>query len=97
MTHDPRAHVQRRRLAIGRLRSLTAATAVAGLAGVAGFGVLAAATWSGDSTTHAGTDSSSPGSIRATPNPVTTPQGAGTTPHVRSGAGPGHASTGGSG
>lgn len=47
MNHDPRPHIHRRRRAIGRLRSLTTGAAVAGLAGTAGFGVLAAATWSG--------------------------------------------------
>jgi hypothetical protein len=45
--HDPRPHIHRRRHAIDRLRSLTMGAAVAGLAGTAGFGVLAAASWSG--------------------------------------------------
>ena len=48
MNHDPRPHIHRRGHAIGRLRSLTTGAAVAGLAGTAGFGVLAAATWSGN-------------------------------------------------
>jgi hypothetical protein len=56
MTPDPRNHVQRRGRAIERLRSLTTAVAVAGLAGTAGFGVLAAATWSGNDTTPAAAD-----------------------------------------
>ena len=47
MNHDPRPHIHRRRHAIDRLRSLTMGAAVAGLAGTAGFGVLAAASWSG--------------------------------------------------
>jgi hypothetical protein len=47
MTHDPRPHIHRRRHAIDRLRSLTVGAAVAGLAATAGFGVLAAASWSG--------------------------------------------------
>jgi hypothetical protein len=47
MSHDPRPHIHRRRHAIDRLRSLTVGAAVAGLAGTAGFGVLAAASWSG--------------------------------------------------
>ena len=48
MKHDPRLHIHRRRSAIGRLRSLTTGAAIAGFAGTAGFGVLAAATWSGN-------------------------------------------------
>lgn len=48
MTSDPRPHIHRRGHAIGRLRSLTSGVAVAGLAGTAGFGLLAAATWSGN-------------------------------------------------
>jgi hypothetical protein len=47
MKHDIRLHASRRRRAIDRLQALTAGAAVAGLAGTAGFGVLAAATWSG--------------------------------------------------
>ncbi|HLO34835.1 MAG TPA: hypothetical protein VK194_02075, partial [Candidatus Deferrimicrobium sp.] len=50
MNHDPRPHIHRRRRAIDRLRTLTTGAAVAGLAGTAGFGVLAAATWSGNAT-----------------------------------------------
>jgi hypothetical protein len=50
MNHDPRPHVFRRRLAIDRLRTLTTGAAVAGLAGTAGFGLLAAASWSGTTT-----------------------------------------------
>jgi hypothetical protein len=50
MNHDPRPHVRRRRLAIDRLRTLTTGAAVAGLAGTAGFGLLAAASWSGTTT-----------------------------------------------
>ena len=50
MRHDPRPHIHRRRHAIGRLRSLTTGAAVVGLAGTAGFGVLAAASWSGNAT-----------------------------------------------
>jgi len=56
MTHDPRPHIQRRGRAIGRLRSLTACAAIAGLAGTAGFGILAAASWSGTAA-KAATDS----------------------------------------
>jgi hypothetical protein len=48
MSHDPRPHIHRRRHAIGRLQSLTTGAAIAGLAGTAGFGILAAATWSGN-------------------------------------------------
>jgi hypothetical protein len=50
MNQDPRPHIRRRSHAIDRLRSLTTGAAIAGLAGTAGFGVLAAATWSGDAT-----------------------------------------------
>ncbi len=48
MNSDPRLQIHRRRSAIERLRTLTTGAAVAGLAGTAGFGVLAAATWSGN-------------------------------------------------
>ena len=110
MTYDPRPHVQRRRFAMSRLRSLTTGAAIAGLAGVAGFGIVAAASWSGDpnasssssggSTTSgtgsSGTGSAGQGSPHATPIPVTPPQGAGTTPRVQRGTGSGHAATGGS-
>ena len=61
MTHDPRPHIQRRRRAIGRLRSLTAGAAIAGLAGTAGFGILAAASWSGTAA-RAASNSDAPGS-----------------------------------
>jgi hypothetical protein len=50
MNNDPRPHIHRRGNAIDRLRSLTTGAAIAGLAGTAGFGVLAAATWSGTAT-----------------------------------------------
>ncbi|HEX2755916.1 MAG TPA: hypothetical protein VHM48_10655 [Candidatus Limnocylindrales bacterium] len=50
MKHDPRPHIHRRRRAIGRLRSMTTGAAIAGFAGTVGFGVLAAATWSGNAT-----------------------------------------------
>jgi hypothetical protein len=47
MKHDIRVHASRRRRAIDRLAALTTGAAVAGFAGTAGFGILAAATWSG--------------------------------------------------
>lgn len=50
MKHDPRPHIRRRSLAIDRLRTLTTGAALAGFAGTAGFGVLAAASWSGTAT-----------------------------------------------
>jgi hypothetical protein len=56
MKHDPRPHISRRGNAIDRLRSLTTSAAIAGLAGTAGFGVLAAATWSGTATAANQTD-----------------------------------------
>jgi hypothetical protein len=48
MTSDPRIHVGRRSRAIDRLRTMTTGAAVAGVAGTAAFGILAAATWSGE-------------------------------------------------
>jgi len=51
MKHDPRPHIRRRGHAIDRLRNLTTGAALAGLAGTAGFGLLAAASWSGTATT----------------------------------------------
>ena len=45
--NDATHHIRRRRRAIDRLRTITTGAAVAGIAGTAGFGVLAAATWSG--------------------------------------------------
>src|SRR5439155_23288270 len=45
MTNASR-HIQRRRRAIERLRTLTTGAAVAGVAGTAGFGILAAVSWS---------------------------------------------------
>lgn len=57
MNNDPRPHIHRRGHAIDRLRSLTTGAAIAGLAGTAGFGVLAAATWSGTATAADQTDS----------------------------------------
>lgn len=47
MTSATYHHIHRRSGAIERLRTLTTGAAVVGLAGTAGFGVLAAATWSG--------------------------------------------------
>ena len=110
MNHDPRPHIRRRGHALGRLRSLTAGATVAGVAGVAGFGVLAAATWSGDAnasdasngastitTTNTGSGTAGQGAARTNPNRVTNPQPAvPTTPRVQRGTGSGHAATGGS-
>jgi hypothetical protein len=110
MNHDPRPHVHRRRRAIERLRSLTTGTAVAGLAGVAGFGVLAAATWSGDPSAVGATDAGStssgsggggpvngPATVQTNPSRVTTPQNPTVTkPRVQRVSGTGHATTGGS-
>ena len=110
MNHDQRLHIHRRGRALGRLRSLTAGATVAAAAGVAGFGVLAAATWSGDAnatgaasggstttTTNAGTGSIGQGSIRSNSNRVTNAQPAlPTTPRVQRASGSGHAATGGS-
>jgi hypothetical protein len=47
MTNDPRLHIDRRDGALVRLRGLTTTAAVAGVAGTAVFGVVAAASWSG--------------------------------------------------
>jgi len=74
---DASRHVRRRRRAIERLRALTTGAAVAGVAGTAGFGVLAAASWSGDPTASTtadlpagnGSPNSAPGDIfGSTPN-----------------------------
>jgi hypothetical protein len=48
-----RAHVGRRRAAIDRLRTLTTGAVVAGVAGTVGFGILAAATFRGNSSVDA--------------------------------------------
>jgi hypothetical protein len=55
MNKHLRAHVGRRGAAIDRLRSMTAGAVVAGAAGTIGFGVLAAATFSGKSSAQAAT------------------------------------------
>ena len=109
MNQDPRPHIRRRGHAIDRLRSITTGAAIAGLAGTAGFGILAAATWSGDataanaaggSTTTDGTNGTSgtSGSNRATavPNAGGAAPRPAATPRVQRGYGSGHASTGGS-
>ncbi|HEX3428250.1 MAG TPA: hypothetical protein VHS36_05535 [Candidatus Limnocylindrales bacterium] len=49
MSTHLRHHVGRRRQAIGRLQTLTTGAVVAGVAGTVGFGVLAAATFTGNS------------------------------------------------
>lgn len=53
-----RAHpdVRRRRQAIDRLRGLTSGAALAGVAGTAAFGLLAAASWSGNPNVTTATD-----------------------------------------
>ena len=72
---DATHHIRRRRRAIDRLRTLTTGAAVAGVAGTAGFGVLAAATWSGTpgatsaSNLDAGTDGTT--TTDSTPDPTT--------------------------
>jgi hypothetical protein len=55
MNNHLRAHVGRRRQAIDRLQSLTTGAMVAGVAGTIGFGVLAAATFSGKTSAQAAT------------------------------------------
>ncbi len=66
MKPDVRRMTTRRGHAIDRLRSLTTGAAVAGLAGTAGFGILAAATWSGSPT--ATTSPTAAGAVIASPN-----------------------------
>jgi hypothetical protein len=93
-----RAHVGRRRAAIDRLRTLTTGVVVAGVAGTVGFGLLAAATFRGNSSVEA--------ALPEDPNVDETPA----TPRVESVPGfapaptprparshQGHAATGGSG
>jgi hypothetical protein len=92
-----------------RLRSLTTGAAIAGLAGTAGFGLLAAASWSGASTA---TDSSgvttddataAPGqvTVRGTTENERPPDSGGSaqqptpTPKVHRTSGTGHATSGG--
>lgn len=53
MNNPVRAHVGRRRAAIDRLRTLTTGAVVAGVAGTVGFGILAAATFRGNSSVDA--------------------------------------------
>jgi hypothetical protein len=109
MTHDPRPHIHRRRHAIDRLRSLTVGATVAGLAGTAGFGVLAAASWSGvpktaDDTGATTTDTSGTSGTTGTSRVGLVPNTGGTaltptptaTPRVKRSSGSGHASSGGS-
>jgi hypothetical protein len=60
MNQHLRVHVGRRRQAIVRLQSLTTGAVVAGVAGTIGFGVLAAATFSGKSSAQAATTDNTP-------------------------------------
>ncbi len=53
MNKQLRVHTGRRREAIDLLRSLTTGAVLAGTAGTVGFGILAAATFTGKSTTAA--------------------------------------------
>ena len=78
MTHATH-HIRRRRRAIDRLRTLTAGAAVAGIAGTAGFGVLAAATWSGTPGATRAADANS-GTSGSAPEPNSGPAGNGTAP-----------------
>ena len=65
MNKHLRSHVGRRREAIDRLQSLTTGAIVAGTAGTIGFGFLAAATFTGNSTTQAATDDNQPSTIQS--------------------------------
>ena len=70
MTNASR-HIQRRRRAIERLRTLTTGAAVAGVAGTAGFGILAAVSWSGDPTASSAADlSAGSGSASTAPDEI---------------------------
>ena len=60
MNTDLRAHLGRRRKAIARLRTLTTGVVVAGAAGTVGFGLLAAATFTGKSSAQATTTEDQP-------------------------------------
>jgi hypothetical protein len=107
MTHDPRPHVRRRSIAVGRIVPITAGVAVAGIAGSAVFAAAAAATWSGapDATpladTTSGGHAATTGQIPTTPTGPTAPNGGFARPPTvttpRAARGTGHASTGGSG
>jgi len=55
MNKHLRAHVGRRRAAIDRLQSMTTGAVVVGAAGTIGFGILAAATFTGKSSAQAAT------------------------------------------
>jgi len=76
MTSDTRFHVRRRDGALIRLRGLTTTAAVAGVAGTAVFGVVAAASWSGQPgvTSAAQLDAGSTRNDDSAAQPETTPQ-----------------------
>ena len=113
MNKHLRSHDGRRRDAIDRLQSLTAGAIVAGTAGTIGFGFLAAATFTGNSTTQAATDDNQPSTIQSQSgsgrsgttrdqNPATNPGYGGLAPAPAptprpAGGRQGHAATGGSG
>ena len=84
MNDTPRSSAARRASAIARLRSLTIGTAVASVAGVAGFGVIAAATYSGVAATPALVD----GAGTTTTTPATTTTTSGTTSTLKATATP---------
>ena len=63
MNKHLRLHAIRRRDAIDRLRSLTTGAIVAGTAGTIGFGVLAAATYSGTANAGSANNDDQPATI----------------------------------
>jgi len=111
MNKHLRVHVGRRRQAIDRLQTLTTGAVVAGVAGTLGFGVLAAATFTGKSSVQAATSDetqpptapfesgSGPGANQDNGNAaVPTPRALAVTPTPRPTRAPKpHAATGGSG
>jgi hypothetical protein len=109
MNKHLRADTSRRRDAIDRLRSLTTGAVFAGAAGTVGFGLLAAATFRGTTSTEAATtgetqapttrsEEGGTGSTRNQANGNATIPGLGTAPTPRPTAThKSHAATGGSG
>jgi hypothetical protein len=67
MNKHLRAHVGRRREAIDRLQTLTRGVVVAGAAGTVGFGLLAAATFTGKASAQPATTEDQPATIEDQP------------------------------
>jgi hypothetical protein len=110
MNRDLRHHASRRERAIEQIGAITTAAAMAGVAGTIGFGVVAAASFSGTTTADApATDRSGPTDVTPDNSGSQRVSGQddqsqslgsddfGVVPAPRSRSGGGHATTGGSG